>query len=257
MKIKKITLPQIESGKKIFFASDFHLGSPNFLATQEREKKIVRWLDEISSSAHAIFLLGDLFDFWFEYKYVIPKGFVRLQGKIAELTDQGIPVFFFTGNHDMWMFDYFQKELGVTIFHSPVELEIQHKKLLIGHGDGLGPGDFTYKIIKRFFENRFCQWLFSILPTKIGFGIATNWSKHSRSQNIEKDQKFLGEKEHLTQFCKELEVKNHYDYYIFGHRHLPLEIPISENSKYINIGEWISQCSYGVFENSQFDLKYY
>ena len=257
MEIKKITLPPLNQGKKIYFASDFHLGSPDFLSTKERELKIVQWLSEIESSAHAIFLLGDLFDFWFEYKYLIPKGFVRLQGKIAQLSDKGIPIYFFTGNHDMWMFDYFKKELGVTIYRHLIEIEIQDKKLLIGHGDGLGPGDHTYKLIKKFFENKFCHRLFAILPSKIGFGIATNWSKKSRGKNIEKDKTFLGEKEFLTQFCKDIERKNHYDYYVFGHRHLPLEIEIDENSKYINIGEWISQRSYAVFEDNKLTLQYY
>ena len=139
---------QLPSGKKIYFASDFHLGVPDHEASLAREKRIIRWLDHVKGDAHSIYLLGDIFDFWFEYKQAIPKGFVRLLGKLAELRDTGMPIYFFTGNHDMWMFDYFPKELGIPIYREPIELVIENHKLMIGHGDGLGPGDTSYKILK-------------------------------------------------------------------------------------------------------------
>ena len=165
------------NGKKIYFASDFHLGVPDFKTSLEREKRIVKWLDSIRHDAHTIYLLGDIFDFWFEYKHAIPKGFIRLQGKLAELTDAGIPIVFFTGNHDMWMFDYFPIQLGIPIYRDPQILHVGTQKLMIGHGDGLGPGDHTYKFLKKFFNSGLCQWLFARIHPNLGIGIASYWSR--------------------------------------------------------------------------------
>lgn len=244
------------NGKKIYFASDFHLGVPTYEASLEREKRIVKWLDMVKGDAHTIYLLGDIFDFWFEYKHTIPKGFVRIQGKLAELRDAGIPIIFFTGNHDMWMFDYFEQELAIPIERKPVQLEIGHHKLLIGHGDGLGPGDATYKFIKRFFNSRLCQWLFARLHPNLGIGIAKYWSKKSRIANNKKEEKFQGESgEFLWVYCNEVEKKEHHDFYIFGHRHLPLDLKINDNSRYINLGEWVHFSTYGVYDGTQMELK--
>ena len=162
----------LSSGKKIFFLSDFHLGAPDADSSLQREKEIVRFLDEIKDQAAEIFIVGDMFDFWYEYRRVVPKGYVRLLGKLAELTDKKIPIHFFVGNHDMWMKDYFQKELNIPVYFEPREFERNGKKILIGHGDGLGPGDKGYKMIKKIFRNSFCQWLFGILPPYIGMGLA-------------------------------------------------------------------------------------
>jgi UDP-2,3-diacylglucosamine hydrolase len=170
-----------QTNKKIYFASDFHLGVPNYEKSLEREKKIVAWLTQIESTALEIFLVGDIFDFWFEYKHAIPKGFVRLQGKIAELTDKGIPVHVFTGNHDMWIFDYIPKELGVQLHRAPIVREFFGKKIYIGHGDGLGPGDKGYKFLKKVFENKFCQWCFARIHPNFGFWLANYSSKKPRS----------------------------------------------------------------------------
>jgi UDP-2,3-diacylglucosamine pyrophosphatase LpxH len=168
--------------KNIYFASDFHLGAPNHESSLIREKSIVSWLDHIKDDAAEIYLVGDLFDFWFEYKRAIPKGFVRLQGKIAELTDKGIPVHIFTGNHDMWIFDYLPKELGVSLFRKPIEREFFGKRYLIGHGDGLGPGDRGYKFLKKVFANKFCQWCFARLHPNFGIWLADKSSKTSRAK---------------------------------------------------------------------------
>jgi len=154
--------------KKVYFASDFHLGIDARLSSREREKQLVRWLEQIRKDAYSIYLVGDVFDFWFEYKTVVPKGYVRLLGKLAELRDEGIPIYFFTGNHDMWMFSYFEEELGIPIYREPIVREIMGKTFFIGHGDGLGPGDHGYKFIKRVFANPVCQWLFERLHPKIG-----------------------------------------------------------------------------------------
>lgn len=244
--------------KKIYFASDFHLGAPNDKLSREREELIVNWLSEIESDAESIYLVGDIFDFWFEYKHAIPKGFVRLQGKIASLTDKGIPIHFFTGNHDMWMFNYFQKELGVSMHREPILLQAQGKTLMIGHGDGLGPGDRGYKFIKKIFSNKFFQWCFARLHPNFGITVANFSSRKSRASTGGDDEVFLGESnEWLVQYSKEQLVKKKYDYFIFGHRHLPLSIEVGEGSRYFNLGDWIKYKTYGVLENGEFNLKSY
>ena len=167
------------NSKKIYFASDFHLGAPDYESSLVREKKIVSWLNHIEKDAAEIFLVGDIFDFWFEYKRAIPRGFARLQGKIADLTDKGIPVHVFTGNHDMWIFDYLPKELGVQLHREPIEREFFGKKYFIGHGDGLGPSDKGYKFLKKVFANKFCQWCFARLHPNFGIWLADISSKQA------------------------------------------------------------------------------
>lgn len=244
-----------KSKKKIYFASDFHLGAPTHEKSLVREKHIVKWLDTIKYDAKEIFLVGDIFDFWFEYKRVVPKGFVRLQGKIAELTDAGIPITVHTGNHDMWIFDYLPKELGITLHREPITREFFNKKFFIGHGDGLGPGDNGYKFIKKIFSNRFFQWAFSRLHPNFGVGVADYSSKKSRAKTGSKDEKFLGfENEWLVIYAKEVLEKTFYDYFIFGHRHLPLKIEIGKNSTYYNLGDWIQYFTYGTFDGDSFEL---
>ncbi|WP_162051741.1 UDP-2,3-diacylglucosamine diphosphatase [Pontibacter pamirensis] len=242
-------------GKKVYFASDFHLGVPDAATSKAREKKIVRWLEMAQQDAAAILLVGDIFDFWFEYKHAIPKGFARIQGKLAELTDANIPVLLFTGNHDMWMFDYFPEELGIPVLRKPLSTNFGGKTFYIGHGDGLGPGDHTYKLLKRVFDNRACQWLFARVHPNIGIGVASMWSRRSRISNLEKDEPFLGDEEWLVQHCREVEKEQHHDYYIFGHRHLPLDLPIGGNSRYMNLGEWVNFCTYAVYDGETLQLK--
>lgn len=240
--------------KNIYFASDFHLGIPDSKRSLEREKLIVKWLDSIKKDASEIFIMGDMFDFWFEYKTVVPKGFTRLLGKIAELTDSGIPVSIFTGNHDMWMFDYLQNELGVTIYRQPITREFGGKKFFLAHGDGLGPGDHGYKFIKKIFASPVCQWLFARIHPNMGIGMANYWSRRSRMVNGEQET-FKGEEnEYLVQFVKETLKREYYDYFIFGHRHLPLQIQIA-NSLYINLGEWVNYSSFAVFDGDKLELK--
>ncbi|MBS1495338.1 MAG: UDP-2,3-diacylglucosamine diphosphatase [Bacteroidetes bacterium] len=245
------------AAKNIYFLSDFHLGAPNAAASLEREKIITRFLDEIKDNASAIFIVGDLFDFWYEYKQVVPKGFVRILGKMAEISDSGVPIHFFVGNHDMWMNDYFQKEMNIPVYFEPHPFEFSGKRFLIGHGDGLGPGDKGYKFIKKIFRNKFCQWLFGILPPSAGIGIANYFSRKSRAQTGLTDEKFLGEdKEWLIAYCKEVLQTTHYDYFIFGHRHLPIDFALSNTSRYINLGDWIKYFSYAVFDGTNIELKY-
>ena len=242
---------------KIYFASDLHLGVPNKEKSLVREKLFVQWLDEIKTDAEAIFLVGDIFDFWFEYKKAVPKGYVRLLGKLAEFSDSNIPIHIFTGNHDMWLFDYLEDEINAHIYREPIEVSLKGKRFFIGHGDGLGPGDNGYKLIKKIFKNKLCQWLFERIHPNLGISIAQYWSKKSRIANGEKDESYHGEKEWLTQFCKQKMKTIEVDYFIFGHRHLPLEVDLGNNMTYINLGEWVNYNSYAVFDGKKLELKRY
>lgn len=249
---------QTSPGKKIYFLSDFHLGAPDYESSLVREKRVVKFLDEIKNDAEVIFILGDLFDFWYEYKKVVPKGFVRILGKLAELTDSGIIIHFFVGNHDMWMNGYFEKELNIGVFHEAKQFEFNGKKFLIGHGDGLGPGDHRYKMMKKVFRNKFSQSLFGMLHPSTGIGMADYFSRKSRAAARTEDEKFLGEeKEWLIIFAKETLKKKHIDFFIFGHRHLPIVYKLDDESIYINLGDWIKYNSYAVFEDKIISLKYY
>jgi len=246
------------SSKKIYFLSDFHLGAPNATESLIREKRIIQFLDEIQNDAGEIFIAGDLFDFWYEYKNVVPKGYVRILGKLAALTDAGIPVHFFVGNHDMWMTDYFRKELNVKVYNHPEAFEFNGKSFLIGHGDGLGPGDHGYKFIKKIFRHKASRWLFGVLPPYAGIGLANYFSRKSRAQTGQTDEVFLGEdKEWLILYCREILKTRHYDFFIFGHRHLPIDFRLNESSRYINLGDWIKYNSYAVFDGDNISLLYY
>ena len=244
--------------KKIYFASDQHFGAPTTDSSKIREQKFVNWLNEIKEDCEVLFLLGDLFDFWFEYKKAVPKGFVRVLGKLAELRDRGVQIHFFVGNHDLWMRDYFEKELDIPVYHSPKEFLLKNKSFLIGHGDGLGPGDKGYKRMKKVFTNPFSKWLFKWLHPDIGVKLAQYLSVKNKLISGEEDVKFLGEEnEWLVHYCKRKLTEKPYDFFIFGHRHLPMEIQLSENSKYINTGDWISHFTYGIFDGDQMVLKSY
>jgi len=247
---------KLHQHKKIYFASDQHFGIPTHEKSMIREKKFVQWLDVVKQDAEAIFLLGDLFDFWFEYKSVVPKGFVRVLGKLAEIRDSGIAIHFFIGNHDLWMRDYFEKELNIPVYHQPKEFTINNTSFFIGHGDGLGPGDKGYKRMKKVFVNPFSKWLYRWLHPDIGMRLGNYLSTKNKLISGDEDVVFLGEEnEWLVQYCKrKLEVKQ-YDYFLFGHRHLPMTIKLNEKSTYINTGDWISHFTYAVFDGEKAELK--
>jgi UDP-2,3-diacylglucosamine hydrolase len=247
---------EVPAGKKVFFFSDFHLGAPDHQSSLQREKKIVRFLNSIKQQAAAVFIVGDMFDFWFEYKDVAPKGYVRLLGKLAEITDEGVPVHFFVGNHDMWMHNYFQKELNIQVYFQPRAFTLQNKKFFIGHGDGLGPGDQGYKMLKKVFRNKFCQAMFGMLHPRLGIGLANYFSRKSREKTGTADQHFLGEdKEWLIIYSREVLQKEHFDYFIFGHRHYPIDLKLNEDSRYINLGDWIRTFTYAEFDGIDVQLK--
>ena len=246
---------QLTSQKKIYFLSDFHLGAPDHASSLVREKKIVRFLESIKHDAFEIFILGDLFDFWYEYKTVVPKGYTRILGKLAEITDSGIPIHFFVGNHDMWMSGYFEQELNISVYHQPKTFQSNNKSFFIGHGDGLGPGDKGYKFIKKIFRNPLCHWLFGQLHPTLGMGLANYFSRKSKEKTGTSDEHFLGEdKEWLLLFCKETLQKKNYNYFIFGHRHFPLDHKLTETSRYINLGDWIQTFTYATFDGTDMQL---
>lgn len=249
---------QIPKEKKIYFTSDHHFGAPSKKASKAREKKFVAWLDNIKKDAEVLFILGDLFDFWFEYKHVIPKGFTRVLGKLAELSDQGIEIHFFTGNHDMWMHNYFEVELSIVVYNKPQEFELNGKLFLIGHGDGLGPHDKGYKRLKKVFSNPFFKSLYRWIHPDLGVRFAQYLSQKNKLISGSNDLKFEGnESEWLTQYARRKLEHSHYDYFLFGHRHLPLEVPLNQKSTYFNLGDWITHFSYGVFDGQIFKLEKY
>lgn len=242
--------------KKIYFTSDHHFGIPNLEKSHEREKQFVRWLEMAEKDAEHIFLLGDLFDFWFEYKEVVPRGFTRVLGKIASITDKGIPVTFFVGNHDLWMWDYFEKELGVKVLYKPEIFEYDNKKFFIGHGDGLGPNDKGFKRMKKVFVNPLAKWLFARLHPNFAVGIANFFSRRSRLANGDSDQVFMGkDKEWLVLYAERKLETADIDYFLFGHRHLLMDVELSKGARYINTGDWVKDRSYAVYENGDVVLK--
>lgn len=246
-------LPQ---GNKIYFASDFHLGIPSHAESQERERRICRWLDDVRSDASQIYLVGDLFDAWFEYRHVVPKGYLRFLGKLAELRDSGMHIEAFTGNHDLWMRGYFEAELGIPVHHGPIEREFNQKKFFIAHGDGLGPGDHGYKVLKKILRNPLSQWLYRRIHPDTGVGMASWFSRRGPKHGAEPDSFKGPEQEFLVQFCLEKLKEEHYDYFIFGHRHLALDYELPGGSRYINLGDWIQFDSYAVFDGEKTELKF-
>jgi UDP-2,3-diacylglucosamine hydrolase len=244
--------------KKIYFLSDFHLGAPDHASSLEREKNVVQFLDEIKKDASEVFLVGDMFDFWYEYRNVVPKGYVRLLGKLGEMSDAGIHMHFFVGNHDMWVKDYFRKELGIKVYFKPEEFERNGKKFMIGHGDGLGPKDHKYKMLKKIFRNPVSKWFFGILPPRVGMGIAHYMSRRSRAQTGATEEVFLGEdREWLLIYCKETLKRKKIDFFVFGHRHLPICYRLNEVSRYINLGDWINYYTYAVFAGEKMEITSY
>lgn len=243
--------------KKALFASDFHLGMPDCHSSRKREDKIVSWLNKYAKDVDEVYFLGDVFDFWFEYKRAIPKGYMRLFGKLAQLADSGVQLYFFKGNHDMWLFDYFEKELNAKIISDELELEIEGKRFFMHHGDGLGPGDYSYKFLKKFFRSRLCQWLFARLHPNFGIGLASYFSKSSRMAKGSVLPHQGAEKELIEQYVLEQDQKNRADFYLCGHRHLAEELILPSGAKYINTGEWFMQCSYAYFNGMDIELRYF
>lgn len=255
-----ITLAPASEDKQIYFLSDFHLGAPNYSASLAREKKILSFLDSIENRAAALFILGDMFDFWYEYKHVVPKNYVRLLGKLAAMVDKGIPIHFFVGNHDMWMKSYFEQELGIKVYFDTQYFNANQKDFYIAHGDGLGPGDKGYKFLKKVFRSPVCNWLFGKLHPDWGISLAGYFSRKSRAKTGSADAVWLGEdREWLVVHSKEVLKERHFDYFIYGHRHYPMQLEITSPngavSQYINLGDWITNFTYASFDGKSMQLK--
>ena len=245
---------ELQNNRKIYFLSDIHLGTPNEQQSLQREKIVVRFLTSIANDAQAIFFVGDIFDFWFEYKHAVPKYFIRFFAKIIELRENGIDIYFIKGNHDLWMSDYLEQLLDIKLVEDRILLKANKKTFFITHGDGKGPGDTKYKILKKIFTNPICKYLFSWVHPDIGIKIAQTWSRSSFTDP--KTEKFKGEEsEWLITYTKKKLETNNVDYFIFGHRHLPMKLDISNSSMYINLGDWIANFTYAVFDGSNLALN--
>lgn len=243
---------------KVYFASDQHFGAPTRELSIVRERIFINWLDQIKADASHLFLVGDLFDFWFDYKKVVPKGFVRVLGKIAELKDSGIEIYFFVGNHDLWMTDYFETELQIPIYRDSTEFTFNGKRFLVGHGDGKGPGDKGYKRMKRVFTNPFFNWCFRWIHPDWGVQLAQYLSVKNKLISGSEDAVFHGpENEWLIQYCKRKLASTHYDYLVFGHRHLPIVYDLGNQASYVNLGDWIQYFTYAVFDGNELKLEKY
>ncbi len=239
----------------IYFASDFHLGAPNAEESKEREKRVLDWLNCIEKDITHLFLLGDIFDFWFEYRDVVPKGYFNFLAKLYQLREKGVEIFYFTGNHDMWVKDYFEKELGFKIFRRQQAFMINGKRCLVGHGDGLGPKEYGYKLIKRLFAFRPHIKFYGMLHPFIAFSLARFLSRKSRAMAPEEDRDYLGdEKETLTQYVLSISQKESIDYFIYGHRHLPVKKELYNGAIYYNTGDWLSHDSYIRMDNNDIEL---
>jgi UDP-2,3-diacylglucosamine hydrolase len=262
--------------KKVYFLSDVHLGSAchrknadkrllttlpsvkadsRYFPKHETEKKLCRWLDTVKKDAQAVYLLGDIFDYWFEYRNVVPRGFVRFLGKIAEMTDTGIEVHFFIGNHDIWVSDYLQKECGMIVHTRPLVKDICGKKFFLTHGDGLGDDSTAFKLLRVLFHSKFCRKLYAAIHPRWTTSFAQWWSDRNRENDGMPD--YFGEdKEHLVLFAKKhLKVAPNINYFIFGHRHIMLDLTLSAQSRIIILGDWIKRFSYGVFDGEKFSLE--
>jgi len=244
----------VEAGGKLYFASDLHLGFPDWASSLERERMFVDWLEMARRDASAIFLLGDMFEFWHEWKRVVPRGHVRFLGKIGELTDAGLPVYYFTGNHDLWVDDYLPRETGATLVRDRMVWEQGGKRFFLHHGDGLGPGDLNYKRLKRLFRNRALRWLLARLHPNFTVGLALRWSGSSRE--ADKDRSFKGQEgEWLLRYARRKLESEHYDFFVFGHRHIPYRVELGQGSVCLNLGDWLEHFTYGVYDGQELRLE--
>jgi UDP-2,3-diacylglucosamine hydrolase len=246
--------------KNVYFLSDAHLGSLAIPHQRMQERRLVRFLDSIKEKAAAIYLLGDMFDFWYEYKYVVPKGYTRFLGKLSELTDMGVEVHYFTGNHDIWAYEYLEKECGIILHKKPETTEIYGQEFFLAHGDGMGDPNKSFKLIRAIFHNRFCQWAFSNIHPRWGISFGLTWAKHSYIKHKQADEpNYMGEdKEHLVLYAKDY-LKSHpnINYFIFGHRHIELDIKLGRFTRMMILGDWISQFTYAVYDGEHMFLEEY
>ena len=246
--------------KPIYFLSDAHVSSWAIEHGRMQDRRLVRFLDSIKEKAAAVYLLGDMFDFWYEYKYVVPRGYTRFLGKLSELTDMGVEVHFFTGNHDIWAYDYLEKEGGVILHKQPLTTEIYGKIFFLAHGDGLGDPSRSFKLIRWIFHNRVCQWAFSTLHPRWALWFGQTWARHSRMKHeAEGAPAYMGEdREHLVLYTKRyIQYHSNVDYFIYGHRHIEVDLQLTKKARMIILGDWISQFSYVVYDGEHLFMSQY
>lgn len=249
----------MQGDKKIYFITDLHLGVPTLEDSHRRELMLVSFLDSIKDNTETLFLMGDLFDFWFEYKTVVPRGYVRLLGKLAQFVDEGIPVHLFAGNHDLWTFDYLQKEIGIQVHREPMTITLKNKKFLLVHGDGRGPGDNGYKFLKKAFECKINQFLFKLIHPDLGIGLALKWSHNHRVKKLKKEAESnyysVVEETRLYKYAQECAKENpDIDYFVFGHQHKPMQYKVDNGATVTVVGNWIRDFTYAVFDGNDIKL---
>lgn len=246
----------METKDKIYFISDAHLGLYPPENSARRERLLADWLDSIKNEASGLYLMGDIFDFWHEYRHVVPKGYIRFLGKLAEMSDNGTALHFFTGNHDIWVYDYLQRELGLKVYRKSITAAIDGKKFFLSHGDGVGQGEQGYKLMKWTFTNRVLQWLFARIHPNASMAFGKRWSRSSRYAKGLVAEPYKGDdRERQVVFAKTVLEKEHFDYFIMGHRHLPYDVQLTPNSRIINLGDWITHFTYAVWDGSELTLK--
>lgn len=245
--------------KNVYFLSDAHLGSWAIPHGRTQERRLVNFLDAIKDKAAAVYILGDLFDFWHEYRFVVPKGYTRLLGKISELTDRGVEVHFFTGNHDLWVGDYFEKECGMTVHREALTTEIYGKEFYLAHGDGLESKDWRYLMLRWLFHNRVCKRLFAAIHPRWGMYFGLKWAAHSRLKHNNIEGFFNGpENDGMVDFARRyLKTHPNINYFLFGHRHVDVDFMLSKTARFIILGDWITKFTFAVFDGSQLLLENY
>ncbi len=240
----------------VYFFSDLHLGAPYFPDSKEAERRVVAFLDHIKEDAEAIYMLGDVLDYWYEYRYVVPRGFVRFFGKLAELADSGIRIVWLIGNHDIWINDYIPSELGVEVIDGTLTEKIGDKTFFLTHGDGVGKMKRSFKFLRSLFRNKTCQKAFSAIHPRWTVPFAYNWSRHSRDKGERRglpDETILSG---LKQFTKEYHASHpEIDFFIYGHVHILSREEISKGCEMIVLGEWIHTFSYAVFSENELKLS--
>lgn len=246
--------------KNVYFISDAHLGSWALDHRRMQERRLVRFLDDIKDKAQAVYMLGDMFDYWYEFKYVVPKGYTRFLGKLSELTDRGVEVHWFIGNHDIWMYGYLERECGVILHKEPITVEIMGKVFYLAHGDGMGDPSRMFRFLRSLFRNRTCQFLYSLLPTRFTMWLGMTWAKKSMQEHrLAGVEPYMGEdREYEVLYAKEY-LKTHPDvnYFMFGHRHIELDLMLSHSTRIMLLGDWITQYTYAVFDGTSMLMENY
>ena len=246
--------------KPIYFLSDAHLVSWAIEHRRMQERRLVRFLDSIKEKAAAVYLLGDMFDFWFEYRYAVPRGYTRFLGKLSELTDMGVEVHYFIGNHDIWTYGYLEKECGVILHKKPLTTELYGKVFLLAHGDGLGDRDPKFRFLRSIFHSRFCQRAFAAIHPRWGVWLGQTWAKHSRLKRPGGEEPpYMGDnKEHLVLYTKRyIQYHSNVDYFIYGHRHIEVDLQLTRKARMIILGDWITHFSYVVFDGEHLFMEQY